>query len=103
MTRMGSLALSVVIGHDGRVAGATHPNGNLVTLWSVSDGELLGATRIEKPEGIVALADGELLVTALGGRLTRLKQRPLATSGLDVAPALNWKHALAWTAPRPTG
>jgi hypothetical protein len=95
--RMGSLALSVAVDREGRMAAATHPNSDAVTLWSVRDGKLLASTKVDDPEGIVALPNGELLVTSRVGTLTRLIQPTLAASPLELAPALNWKHALRWT------
>lgn len=50
-------ALSVIIDNKHDIAAVTHPDGNMVTFWSVGKRELLKAMSVPKPRGITLSLD----------------------------------------------
>ena len=99
MARMNGLALSIAVEPEGRVAGATHPDGDAVTFWDVATVSLLGVTAVEKPEGIAVLPNGSFLVTSLNGTLMTVDPATHVGTALGEARGLNWKHAIPWQLP----
>jgi hypothetical protein len=97
VARMTGLALSVAVGEARRVAGATHPDGDLVTFWDARDGRWLSQVKVAKPEGIVALPDAAFLVTSRSGVLTQVAQDGFVARPIEGVSGLNWKHAMAWS------
>jgi hypothetical protein len=93
------LALSVAI-HEGRgIAGFTHPQGNLVTFWSMREQRFLRALPMDQPQGITVTADARhFLVSSLDGALRLVDATSLEPRPLDVR-GLNWKHSLTWRVP----
>jgi uncharacterized protein len=59
-------ALSVIIHDVNNIAAVTHPDGNMVTFWSISDRRLLNVIRVEKPRGVALTIDGENFVVSYG-------------------------------------
>jgi uncharacterized protein len=50
-------ALSVAIDNKHKIAAVTHPDGNLVTFWSIDKRELLKAVSVPQPRGVTLSLD----------------------------------------------
>lgn len=59
-------ALSVIIHNTKNIAAVTHPDGNMVTFWSVSDRRLLNVIKAEKPRGVTLTMDEKTFVVSYG-------------------------------------
>ena len=59
-------ALSVIIHNARNIAAVTHPDGNMVTFWSVSDRRLLKVIRLERPRGVTLTLDEKTFVISYG-------------------------------------
>jgi uncharacterized protein len=59
-------ALSVIIHNAKNIAAVTHPDGNMVTFWSISDRRLLNVIRVEKPRGVTLTMDEKTFVVSYG-------------------------------------
>ncbi len=71
--RMLGETLSVLVNEQDRVALATHPLGNCVSLWRLDDAQLLGTLELAGPRGIALSLDRAwYLVSHLAGRSVRV-------------------------------
>ncbi len=57
INKMTGEALSVAIDNRHNIAAVTHPDGNMVTFWSVDKRELLKAMSVPKPRGVTLSLD----------------------------------------------
>lgn len=62
VNKMSGEVLSVVIDSQRNVAAVTHPDGNMVTFWSVDKRELIKVMELPKPRGIVLSLDGKFFI-----------------------------------------
>ncbi len=65
-SRMKGEALSVVIHEAKKIAAVTHPSGNMVTFWSMSDNKLLNSIEFEKPRGVAITSAQDAFVISYG-------------------------------------
>lgn len=71
--RMLGETLSVLVNEENRVALATHPLGNCVSLWRLDDAELLDTLELAGPRGVALSLDRAwYLVSHLAGRSVRV-------------------------------
>lgn len=71
--RMLGETLSVLVNEENRIALATHPLGNCVSLWRLDDAELLGTLELAGPRGVALSLDRAwYLVSHLAGRSVRV-------------------------------
>jgi uncharacterized protein len=63
---MAGEALSVIIQNLKNIAAVTHPDGNMVTFWSVADRKLLNSIRLDKPRGVTLTKDEKNFVISYG-------------------------------------
>lgn len=71
--RMLGETLSVLVNEESRVALATHPLGNCVSLWRLDDAELVGTLELAGPRGVALSLDRAwYLVSHLAGRSVRV-------------------------------
>lgn len=59
-------ALSVIIHNKKDIAAVTHPDGNMVTFWSVKDRTLLNHIKIEKPRGVTLTNNEKTFLISYG-------------------------------------
>jgi hypothetical protein len=101
LDRFRSLALSVVVAPSRQTIAATHPDGNLVSFWSLDEGRLLSTLDVPAPEGVALAGDGRhLVVTTAAGRAVLVDtetRAPAAAADVGSRPGLNWKHSVLWT------
>jgi len=64
--RMTGESLSVAIHEPSRTVLATHPYGDLFTLWSLDERRLLRAFELESPRGVTVTLDGRLFALSHG-------------------------------------
>ncbi len=57
-------ALSLVIDEQRNIVAATHPNGNMVTFWSLEKRELIKAISVPNPRGITLSLDGKSYIVS---------------------------------------
>ena len=57
INQMTGEALSVIVDDKHNIAAVTHPDGNMVTFWSVDKRELLKAMSVAKPRGVTLSRD----------------------------------------------
>ena len=62
VNKMTGEALSVVIDNQRNVAAVTHPDGNMVTFWSVDKRELIKVMELPKPRGVALSLDGQSFI-----------------------------------------
>lgn len=62
INQMTGEALSVIVDNEHNIAAVTHPDGNMVTFWSVDKRELLKAMSVPKPRGITLSLDGKSFI-----------------------------------------
>jgi uncharacterized protein len=86
VSRMIGEALSVVIHEESGICAVTHPDGNMVTFWSIADGRLLKNLDFPKPRGVSLTLDEKYFVLSYGpeANLTLIK-----IDGLIQAPEVN--------------
>jgi uncharacterized protein len=59
-------ALSVIVHDSKNIAAVTHPDGNMITFWSVLDRRLLKHIKIDKPRGVTLTTDEKSFVVSYG-------------------------------------
>lgn len=104
--RLRGETLSVRIHAPTGVAGATTPDGNLLTFWDIASGELIRCYELENPRGIELTQDGEHFVVSFGFRqpaeaITLFSARTLEkVEGFDLDPtAITGSHLFSCTLP----
>lgn len=89
--RMLGETLSVAIDHDGALALATHPLGDMVSAWSLRDGTSRGAIELPVPRGATLTLDGaRFVISHRAGADTMLSffdARTLEPVGSPVTPS----------------
>ncbi len=97
-------ALSVIVDNKHNIAAVTHPDGNMVTFWSIDKRELLKALSVPKPRGLTLSLDGKSFIVSydtntsivlvntknLNARTDSIMQ-PTYTSGSHI---YNWSKTL---------
>jgi hypothetical protein len=58
---------------------ATTPNANLVTMWSLAKGKLLGTVSLEFPRGVLPTKQGDAVLVTYGKSMPRVTSLELAT------------------------
>jgi len=57
--------LSVAIHEDSGIVGVTHPDGNMVTFWSIQDRQFIKSIKLYRPRGITLSNNNkDFLITA---------------------------------------
>ncbi len=64
--RMFGEALSVIIHERSGIVAVTHPDGNMVTFWSLRNRDLLNVLEIERPRGVELTVDGTNFIVSYG-------------------------------------
>jgi hypothetical protein len=59
-------ALSVAVHEQLGIAAVTHPDGNLVTFWSIANKSFISSIELSKPRGIELSADGKYFWISFG-------------------------------------
>lgn len=97
-------ALSVSIQDERGVVAVTHPDGNLVTFWSLRDRALLKTLRVTKPRGVTLTRDHRAFIVSAGDQASLLRV-PVDTLEPDAQPLIalsfmtgshlyNWKAGM---------
>jgi len=99
--RMRGEALSVAIHAGSGVFGVTHPDGNMVTFWTLRHPRLLKVLEFPRPRGIALTADGTRFILSYGPQ-TNLVQIPVGTLAPDQATLvsdtfLGGSHIVNWS------
>jgi hypothetical protein len=99
--RMQGEALSVAIHCEANIAAVTHPDGNMVTIWSLQNRQLIKVIELEKPRGVELTANMKNFVVSYGPT-ANLIQIPVATLEPDeksVIPAsyISGSHIYNWS------
>ena len=64
--RMRGEALSVVIHDEANIAAVTHPDGGMVTFWSIKEKQLLKVVNLPHPRGVTMVADETAFLISYG-------------------------------------
>ncbi|MEM7207364.1 MAG: DUF1513 domain-containing protein [Pseudomonadota bacterium] len=64
--RMRGEALSVSIHEESGIVAVTHPNGNMVTFWSIAENRFLASLDFERPRGVTQSVDRSRFVLSYG-------------------------------------
>jgi len=64
VNKMTGEALSVAIDEQHNLAAVTHPDGNMVTFWSIDKRELKKAMSVPKPRGVTLSIDGKSFIVS---------------------------------------
>jgi hypothetical protein len=59
-------ALSVVIHQGKRIAAVTHPDGNMITFWSMTSRQLISSLDIPGPRGVTLSSDEKHFIVSYG-------------------------------------
>ena len=103
--RMQGEALSVVVHSAANVAAVTHPDGDMVTFWSLEDRSLLKVIKLPKARGIELTLDERAFIVSYGTTAS-LVRIPVATLEPDSASVIdasfitgshiyNWSRAMS--------
>lgn len=100
-SRMQGEALSVVIQDEEGIAAVTHPDGGMVTFWSVSERRLLKVLDLPHPRGVTLTRDGEFFVLSFGleTNLMRIRARDLNDIDEAIVPntLISGSHIYSWS------
>jgi hypothetical protein len=106
--RMHGEALSVEIHEPSGVAAVTHPNGGMVTFWSLAELKLLKVLELPRPRGLALTRDGSQFILSYGETAEVVRVDPesleplpgtrLSQSFLTGSHLFNWNR-LASAAP----
>lgn len=100
-SRLVGESLSVAIHGPSRTAVATHPDGNLITFWSLDRGGLTGKLELPGPRGVTLTLDEQLYVVSYGakGRLLLIEAQAIrALPDHQIAEGLfGGAHLYTWT------
>lgn len=103
--RMRGEALSVAIDTASGIAAVTHPDGGMITFWSIADRSLRKVIELPHPRGVELTADQREFVVSFGADAS-LVRIPVATLELDPAAIIkdsyitgshiyNWSREMA--------
>lgn len=76
--RMRGEALSVAIDAESKIAAVTHPDGNLLSFWSIEDARLLKTIELASPRGVALTTDNKNFIVSIGPKPS-LIQIPITT------------------------
>ena len=104
VSRMQGEALSVAIHRASGVFGVTHPDGNMVTFWTLQRPRLVKVLELPRPRGIALTTDGSRFIVSYGPQ-TGMVQIPASTLVPDEATRvsdtfLGGSHIVNWTRER---
>lgn len=104
VSRMQGEALSVAIHRSSGVFGVTHPDGNMVTFWTLQRPHLVKVLELPRPRGIALTTDGSRFIVSYGPQ-TAMVQIPASTLVPDEATRvsdtfLGGSHIVNWTRER---
>ena len=71
--RMQGEALSVAIQEQKGIAAVTHPDGGMVTFWSIADRRFLNVIDLAHPRGIVLTSDDQFFVLSYGSEASLMR------------------------------
>ena len=71
--RMKGEALSVAIHPDSGLAAVTHPDGNMVTIWSLHDRKLVKVIELEKARGVELTSDMKSFIVSYGAKASLIQ------------------------------
>jgi len=66
INQMTGEALSVIVDNKHNIAAVTHPDGNMVTFWSIDKRELIKAMSAPKPKGVALSLDEKSFIVSYG-------------------------------------
>jgi hypothetical protein len=99
--RMKGEALSVAIHGEKGVAAVTHPDGGMVTFWSIADRRLLKVIDIPHPRGVELTVDQKYFIVSYGSNavLTRLSVDTLTidSSIPEIESYITGSHIYNWS------
>ncbi|WP_370981555.1 DUF1513 domain-containing protein [Agaribacterium sp. ZY112] len=86
--RMYGEALSVAIHDKQGIAVATHPDGDMLTFWSLDDGSLLRLIELDRPRGVTLSVDNSEFIVTYGAQAS-VARIPVSSLMLDSSSVLN--------------
>lgn len=100
-SRMLGEALSVAIHAASGVFGVTHPDGNMVSFWTLQRPQLVKVLDLPRPRGISITSDGERFIVSYGPQASLVQVPadtlvPDETTRID-ATYLGGSHIVNWT------
>ena len=99
--RMKGEALSVAIHEESGIAAVTHPDGNMVTFWSINDRQLVKALAFPKPRGVALTKDEKYFILSYGqyANVTLIATNNLkASPNIDIpATYITGSHIYNWS------
>lgn len=105
VSRMKGEALSVAIHPPSGIAAVTHPDGNMLTFWSVNHRRLIKALQLPKPRGVTLTMDEKFFVVSYGAQanvikidvrsLTQSKDSNIPATYITGSHIYNWSKTLS--------
>lgn len=84
--QMAGQALSIAIDNKRNIAAVTHPEGNMVTFWSLENVTLIKAMSVAQPRGITLSLDGRSFIVSYdrNSRLVQINSKDLTADTRSV-------------------
>lgn len=73
VSQMWGESLSIAIQNAAGIAAVTHPEGNMLTFWSLSDRQLLKSLSLHRPRGVALTDDREAFIVSAGEQSSLLR------------------------------
>jgi len=101
INQMSGDALSVAIDNKHNIAAVTHPDGNMVTFWSVDKRELLKAMSVPEPGGVTLSLDEKYFIISYGINtsmiLVSTKDLSASTDSITQPTYISGDHIYNWS------
>ena len=99
--KMTGEALSVIVDNKHSIAAVTHPDGDMVTFWSVDKRELLKAMSVPKPRGVTLSLDEKSFIVSYGANtsmvLINTKSLDASTDSILQPTYISGSHIYNWS------
>jgi len=101
INQMTGEALSVAIDNKHNIAAITHPDGNMVTFWSIDKRELLKAMSVPKPRGVTLSLDEKSFIVSYDINtsivLVSTKDLTVSTDSVMQPTYISGSHIYNWS------
>lgn len=101
INQMTGEALSVAVDSKHNIAAVTHPDGNMVTFWSVDKRELIKAISVPEPRGVTLSLDEKSFIISYGINtsvvLVSTKNLTASTDSIMQPTYLSGSHIYNWS------
>ncbi len=99
--KMTGEALSLAIDNKNNIAAVTHPDGNMVTFWSIDKRELIKAMSVPDPRGVTLSLDGKSFIISYDINtsiiLVQTKNLTVRTDSIFQPSYISGEHIYNWS------